>query len=45
MARWRKVKQGKVDSKKVVEDKKLHHIIGANFLSRTKAFITDMFMI
>jgi uncharacterized RDD family membrane protein YckC len=45
MARWRKVKQGKVESKKVVEDKKLHHIIGANFLSRTKAFITDMFMI
>ncbi len=50
MARWRDVKKGKVQTQKQKEaDKQTQAdedmIIGASPLDRTKAFITDMFMI
>ncbi len=49
MARWRDVKKGKVQQPKEKEAKKQTQnddmIISASPLDRTKAFITDMFMI
>ncbi len=49
MARWRDVKKGKVQQPKEKEAKKQtpndDMIISASPLDRTKAFITDMFMI
>ena len=49
MARWRDVKKGKVQQPKEKEAKKQPQtddmIISASPLDRTKAFITDMFMI
>jgi uncharacterized RDD family membrane protein YckC len=46
LARWRKVKQGKIEEKKQKESVKVEQtLVSANFGLRVKAFITDMFMI
>jgi uncharacterized RDD family membrane protein YckC len=47
LARWRKVKQGKIEPSKVTKKIKqsVNIEVSTDFATRVKAFITDMFMI